>query len=72
MKRYLWPVQAFQFPQQFKFDVWHKQGKKQIISDTLSQFANANTWHPDSQYSELNVLLTYNIMLVKIYPALIS
>lgn len=65
-------VQAFQFLQQFKLDVWHKPGKEHIIPDALSLLASATTRHPDPLHSELDALFTYNTMLVKMYPALVS
>ena len=65
-------VQASQFLQQFKLDVWHKPGKKHIISDALSRLASANTRNPDPLHSELDALFTYNITFIEMHPALVS
>ena len=64
-------VQASQFPQQFKLNIYNKSDKEYIILDTLSRLASGNTWHPNLQHSELDALFTYNTTLVKIYPALV-
>lgn len=65
-------VQASQFLQQFKLDIWHKPGREHIIPNVLSRLANANTRYPNLLYSELDILFTYNTTLIKIYPALVS
>lgn len=53
-----------QFLPQFKLDMHHKLGKKQIISDALSHLTSANTPHADSHLLKPNALFTYNITLV--------
>ena len=65
-------VQASQFLQQFKLNVWHKSGKEHIIPDALSRLASANTRQPNPLHSELDALFTYNTTLVKMHLALVS
>lgn len=46
--------------------------KKHVISNTLSYFVSANTLFINLKDSKLDGSFIYNIMLVKIYPILIS
>lgn len=65
-------IRVSQFLQQFKLDVKHKPGKKHIISNALSHLANINVSYSNPFNIQLDVLFTYNITLIEIYPSLIS
>lgn len=72
MKLNVQPIKAFQFLQRFKLNIWHKFDKKHIIFNALNHLANTNVSYMNFFYSELNILFTYNITFIEIYPILIS
>lgn len=59
-------IQASQFFQQFKLDIWHKIKKKHIIPNALSCLASANRPPTKLQHLELNALFAYNTTLIQI------
>lgn len=65
-------VQASQFLQQFKLDVYHKPEKEHIIPNALSCLASANNPSTDARYPKLDALFVHNRMLIKIHPMLVS
>lgn len=65
-------VQVSQFFQQFKLNVHHKPRKEHVILDVLSHFASANRPSIDIEYSKLDVLFVYNMMLIEIHLTLVS
>lgn len=67
-------VRVSQFLCQFRLVVYHKRGKEHIVPDALSHLASANTNFPseDPNYSELDVLFTYNTTLIDIHPDLVK
>lgn len=72
MRLNLRPTRVSQFLQQFKLDIRHKLGKKQIIPNALSCLTSANSLPTDARHSELDALFVYNITQIEIYPTLVS
>lgn len=64
-------VKASQFLQQFKLHICRKPRKEHIILNVLSHLGSTNVGPTDLNYSELDILVIYNVTFIKIYLILV-